>query len=80
MEHDFKGSILGKIPLVNKLNFHLIVGGKVLFMADKNPYSEYSVGLANLGFGKYRFLRLEYVNANYGNINESGLVFRASLF
>ena len=80
MEHDFKGSILGKIPLVNKLNFHLILGGKVLFMADKNPYSEYSVGLANLGFGKYRFLRLEYVNANYGNINESGLVFRASLF
>ncbi|WP_026776707.1 DUF5686 and carboxypeptidase regulatory-like domain-containing protein [Polaribacter sp. Hel_I_88] len=80
MEHDFKGSILGKIPLVNKLNFHLIVGGKVLFMADKNPYSEYSIGLANLGFGKYRFLRLEYVNANYGNINESGLVFRASLF
>lgn len=80
MEHDFKGSILGKIPLVNKLNFHLVVGGKVLFMADKNPYSEYSVGLANLGFGKYRFLRLEYVNANYGNINESGFVFRASLF
>jgi hypothetical protein len=80
MEHDFKGSILGKIPLLNKLNFHLVVGGKVLFMADKNPYSEYSVGLANLGFGKYRFLRLEYVNANYGNINESGFVFRASLF
>jgi hypothetical protein len=80
MEHDFKGSILGKIPLINKLNFHLVVGGKVLFMADKNPYSEYSVGLANLGFGKYRFLRLEYVNANYGNINESGFVFRASLF
>lgn len=80
LEHDFKGSILGKIPLLNKLNFHLVMGGKVLFMADKNPYSEYSVGLANLGFGKYRFLRLEYVNANYGNINESGLVFRASLF
>lgn len=80
LEHDFKGSILGKIPLVNKLNFHLVVGGKVLFMADKNPYSEYSIGLANLGFGKYRFLRLEYVNANYGNINESGLVFRAGLF
>ena len=80
IEHNFKGSVLGKIPLLNKLNFHLIAGGKALFMADKNPYTEYSVGLSNLGFGKWRFLRLEYVTANYGNITETGFVFRASLF
>lgn len=80
LEHNFKGSVLGKIPLFNKLNFHLVAGGKVLFMADKKPYTEYSVGLDNLGFGKYRFLRVAYVNAQYGDVKESGLVFRISLF
>ena len=80
LEHNFKGALLGKIPLFNKLNFHLVVGGKALFMADKNPYTEYSVGLANLGFGKWRFLRVEYVSARYANIKENGFVFRASLF
>lgn len=80
LEHNFKGSLLGKIPLLNKLNFHLIVGGKALFMADNNPYTEYSIGLANLGFGKWRFLRVEYVTANYGAIKENGFVFRMNLF
>ncbi len=80
LEHNFRGAILGKIPLLNKLNFHLVAGGKALFMADKHPYTEYSLGLANLGFGKWRFLRVEYVSARYGAIKERGLVFRASLF
>ena len=79
-EYNFKGFILGKVPLINKLNFHLVTGAKVLFMADKNPYSEYSIGLSNLGFGKWRFLRFEYVRANYGGVTEDGFVFRLSLF
>jgi hypothetical protein len=80
LEHNFKGFLLGKIPLLNKLNFHLVAGGKALFMADKNPYTEYSVGLSNLGFGKWRFLRVEYVSAHYGNVKENGFVFRISMF
>ncbi|MGK0412074.1 MAG: hypothetical protein ACJA1B_000263 [Polaribacter sp.] len=80
VEHNFRGALLGKIPLINKLNFHLVGGGKVMFMADNKPYTEYSIGLANIGFGKYRFLRFEYVNAHYGDIKETGFVFRASLF
>lgn len=80
LEHNFRGAILGKIPLLNKLSFHLVAGGKALFMADKHPYTEYSVGLSNLGFGKWRFLRVEYVSARYGGIKERGFVFRASLF
>ncbi|WP_299666790.1 DUF5686 and carboxypeptidase regulatory-like domain-containing protein [uncultured Polaribacter sp.] len=80
VEHNFRGFVLGKIPLINKLNFHLVAGGKAMFMADKNPYTEYAVGLANLGFGKWRFLRVEYVSARYGGVKENGFVFRASLF
>ena len=79
VEHNFKGAVLSKIPLINKLNFHLVGGAKTLFMADKNPYTEYSVGLSNIGFGKWRFLRVDYVRSNYGGIKNDGFLFRLSL-
>jgi hypothetical protein len=76
IQHNFKGAILGRIPLLNKLNFHLVGGVKSLFMADKKPYSEYSVGLDNIGFGKWRFLRVEYVRSNYAGITNDGFLFK----
>ena len=78
VEHNFKGAILGKIPLLNKLNFHLIGGAKTLFMADRNPYTEYSVGLGNIGFGKWRFLRIDYVNSFHAGIKNEGFLFKMS--
>jgi hypothetical protein len=79
IEHNFKGAILGKIPLLNKFNFHLIGGAKTLFMADRNPYSEYSVGLDNIGFGKWRFLRVDYVKSFHAGIKNDGFLFRLNL-
>ncbi len=78
IEHDFKGAILGEIPLLNKLNFHLVGGAKTLFMADRNPYTEYSVGLGNVGFGKWRFLRIDYVNSFHAGIKNEGFLFKMS--
>jgi hypothetical protein len=78
VEHNFKGSILGKIPLVNKLNFHLVGGAKTLLMADKNPYTEYSIGLDNIGFGKWRFLRVDYVKSFNAGIKNDGFLFKLS--
>ncbi len=78
IEHNFKGAILGKIPLLNKLNFHLVGGAKTLFMADRNPYTEYSVGLGNVGFGKWRFLRIDYVNSFHAGIKNEGFLFKMS--
>ena len=80
VEHNFKGAVLSKIPLLNKLNFHLVGGVKALFMTDKNPYTEYSVGLGNIGFGKWRFLRIDYVKSNHAGIKNNGFLFRLSLF
>ncbi|MCL7752295.1 DUF5686 and carboxypeptidase regulatory-like domain-containing protein [Polaribacter sp. Z022] len=80
IEHNFRGAILGKIPLVNKLNFHLVGGAKTLLMADKKPYTEYSVGLDNIGFGKWRFLRIDYVKSFNAGIKNDGLLFRLSMF
>lgn len=79
IEHNFRGAILGKIPLINKLNFHLVGGAKSLFMADSKPYTEYSVGLDNIGFGKWRFLRIDYIRSNHAGIKNDGFVFRLNL-
>lgn len=80
-EHNFKGFILGKIPLINLLNFHLVAGAKGLFTGDRKPYTEASIGLDNIGFGKWRFLRVDYVISKGGiNQKQNGFVFSLSLF
>ncbi|WP_445749572.1 DUF5686 and carboxypeptidase regulatory-like domain-containing protein [Polaribacter sp.] len=79
VEHNFKGFLLGKIPLINKLNFHLIGGAKTLMMADNKPYTEFSVGLDNIGFGKWRFLRIDYAKSYYAGIRNDGFLFRLNL-
>lgn len=71
-EHNFKGWILGKIPGLNQLNFNLVVGGHMLSTPENNPYFEYSVGLDNIGFGKYRLFRVDYVRSIFGG-QQSGI-------
>ncbi|WP_196889563.1 DUF5686 and carboxypeptidase regulatory-like domain-containing protein [Aureivirga sp. CE67] len=60
VRHDFKSYILGKIPLINKLNFNLVVGGDVLFTKENKPYAEYSIGLSNVGIGIFRVFTVDY--------------------
>ena len=80
-EHNFKGYFLSKIPLINQLNFHLVAGAKGLFTGDRKPYTEASIGLDNIGFGKWRFLRVDYVISKGGiNQKQKGFVFSLSLF
>lgn len=77
-EHNFNGYLLNKIPLLNKLGFELVLGAKSLIRKDKKPYSELSIGLNNIGIGKLRFLRLDYVKSNYNGVSQNGLVFGVS--
>ncbi|MGB5980552.1 MAG: DUF5686 and carboxypeptidase regulatory-like domain-containing protein [Nonlabens sp.] len=70
LQHDFKGFILGKVPGLNRLNYDLILSGKALF-TDRNPYFEASAGIDNIGIGKFRPFRIDYVHSitsdrNYG--------------
>ena len=68
LEHNFKGWILGKIPGVNTLNFNLVLGAHLLASQQRKPYSEFSVGLDNLGFGNFRLLRLDYAAVSYTHL------------
>lgn len=79
-EHDFNGFILGKIPLLNKLNFNLIVGAHALATPDNKPYQEFTVGLDNIGWGKFRFLRLDYVRSYQSGFQSDAFVFGLKLF
>lgn len=78
-EHDDKGYIMNKIPLLNKLKSTLVLGYHNLAVPDKSPYNEFSVGLNNLGFGKFKFFRIDYVHSyQYGN-HSDGVVFGLKL-
>lgn len=75
LEHDFKGWVLGKIPGINQLNFNLIVGAHLLGIEEQKPYTEFSVGLDNIGFGNFRFLRVDYVRSYYNGEGLGAFVF-----
>ncbi len=74
-EHNFEGFIMNRIPLLKHLKSNLILGGKSLFIDGQSPYHEFSVGLDRLGFGKYRFLRLDYVVPYNGGWQDGAIIF-----
>ncbi|WP_047546873.1 DUF5686 and carboxypeptidase regulatory-like domain-containing protein [Psychroserpens sp. Hel_I_66] len=79
-EHDFNGFLLGKVPLLKKLNFNLVVGAHALATPDNKPYQEYTVGLDNIGWGKFRFLRLDYVRSYQSGFQSDAILFGLKFF
>ena len=75
MEYSDKGFIMNKIPLLNKLQSKLVIGFKNLSIPNRNPYQEFSAGLSNLGFGKYRILRIDYVRSYQNGYQGDGIMF-----
>lgn len=74
-EHNFKGYILGKIPLLNTLNYNLVIGAHSLSTKDNKPYQEFSIGIDNIGFKKFRFLRLDYVRSYQNGFKSDAFIF-----
>lgn len=75
LEYNDKGFIMNKIPLLNKLQSKLVLGFKNLSIPNRNPYQEFSAGLSNLGFGKYRILRIDYVRSYQNGYQGDGIMF-----
>lgn len=80
VEHNFKGYIMNKIPLLNLLQWNLIVGYHNLMSPDYKPYHEVSVGFNNIGIGAFRFLRVDYVRSYQGGFVTDGVVFGLNFF
>ncbi|RXG32253.1 DUF5686 and carboxypeptidase regulatory-like domain-containing protein [Leeuwenhoekiella marinoflava] len=78
LEHNFKGFILGKIPGIRALNANFILGSHSLITHENKPYYEFSAGIGNLGFGKLKFLRIDYVRSINGPNTDGVFVFGLS--
>ncbi|OYQ36321.1 hypothetical protein CHU92_09885 [Flavobacterium cyanobacteriorum] len=74
-EHNFKGFITNKLPLLNKLNYNLVAGYHVLGIPERNPYMEFTIGFDNVGWGKFRFLRIDYIRSYESGFLSDGLIF-----
>ncbi|MBC7607184.1 MAG: carboxypeptidase-like regulatory domain-containing protein [Burkholderiales bacterium] len=74
-EHNDKGYIMNKIPLLNKLKATLVLGYHNLSVPNRNPYHEFTIGLDNLGFGKFRFFRFDYIRSYQNGYQGDGIVF-----
>jgi hypothetical protein len=75
LEHNFKGYITNSIPLLNKLNYHLVAGYHLLTIPERNPYMEFTIGLDNVGWGKFRFLRIDYIRSYENGFQGDGVIF-----
>ena len=79
VEHNDKGYFMNKIPLLKHLQSQLILGFHNLTVPKNKPYQEFSVGLDNLGFGKFRFFRLDYVRSYQQGFQSEGVIFGIKL-
>lgn len=74
-EHNDKGFIMNKIPLLNKLKSQLVLGFNNLAVPNRMPYQEISVGLDNLGIGKFRMFRIDYVRSYQNGYQGDAIIF-----
>jgi len=79
-EHNFKGFLLNKIPLVKKLNLHTVISAKSYFSSDNKPYAEFGVGLDNIGWGKWRFLRVDFIQSHHNGNTQNGYLLGLNFF
>ena len=74
-EYNDKGFIMNKIPLLNKLKSTLNLGFHALSTSNNQPYREITAGLDNLGFGKFKILRVDYVRSYQNGFQSDGVIF-----
>lgn len=75
LEHNFKGYITNKLPLISELNYHLVLGAHALSTPERKPYMEFTAGFDNLGWGKFRFLRIDYIRSYESGFLSDGVIF-----
>jgi len=75
LEYNDTGFIMNKIPLLNLLKSTMNLGFHSLAIPGRKPYSEFTVGLDNLGFGKFKLFRVDYVHSYQSGIEQNGVVF-----
>lgn len=75
IEHNDKGFIMNKIPLLNKLQSQLVLGFHNLAVPNRAPYQEITIGLDNLGVGKFRLFRVDYIRSYQSGYQSDAILF-----
>lgn len=66
-EHKFQGYLLDKIPGIRKLGLASVLSAKALWIEGQTPYYEAAFGIDQIGFGLFRFLRVDVAAAFKGD-------------
>ncbi|MBC7643168.1 MAG: carboxypeptidase-like regulatory domain-containing protein [Flavobacterium sp.] len=74
-EYDDNGFIMNKLPIFNLLKSNLMFGFHNLAIPGRKPYSEITIGLDNLGFGKFKLFRLDYIRSYQNGYQGDGIIF-----
>lgn len=64
-EHHFNGLLTNKIPLLKKLNWHLVAGANAFYVNSSNKYVEFYGGFENI----FKVLRVDVVRSYLNNSN-----------
>jgi hypothetical protein len=75
IEHNDKGFVMNKIPLLNKLQSQLVLGFHNLSVPHRAPYQEFTIGLDNLGFGKLKLFRIDYIRSYQNGYQGDAVLF-----
>jgi hypothetical protein len=65
-QHHFQGVMFDKIPYIRKLGWNEVIRVAYLSTPELKNYTEFSVGIENIGWGIFRILRVD-VGTNYMN-------------
>lgn len=74
-EHNDNGYMTNKLPLINLLHSTLVLGYHNLSVPERSPYHEYTIGLDQLGFGKLKIFRIDYIHTYQSGHQEDGVIF-----
>jgi len=73
VQHHFDGFILDKIPAIQKLGWSLVAGAKYLKSGDLPGYTEFHMGIDNMGYKFVRLLRLDAVLSLHNGQSDWGV-------
>ncbi len=70
-QHHFEGFIFDKIPLIRKLGLKEVIRVAYLTTENLKNYTEFGVGINNIGWGMFRFIRADISWQYFNNRLES---------
>lgn len=62
IEYSLRGFLTNKIPLLRQAHLYLVLGSNTFYTGVNNYFTEAFVGVDNIGYKLFRFLRIDYVH------------------